>query len=960
MLLPLIHHWPLTTYHSTTRVKIVDFGLARLVEGTTGLTRLGDVLGTPSYMAPEQANGQEVDAGCDLFSLGCVLYRMATGRDAFRGKYVRSILAAVLLKAPTPPRELNPDLPEELAQLIVSLLVKDPADRLASAGEVAGALEALAGQAPQPPGVPGRRVKPVKKAAPPTLVPGGAPPERKRWPVPTAMPEGKATQLGPSGPGTAPPAAAPVPPERWRNLLHSRAFWVGTTLILALVLVLLRFTPAAILIVTNQGQVVVETDRDVVIVLKQEGRPVRELAAQARQIFTVLAGEYEVEIRIRTPQGEEVITKKVTLSRGGSLDLNVGQELAEARLQRLESGGELSPSAIPEEDRVSWLKHLVAVLGTHQQRHDGVFRVAISPDGRWVASAGYYDRLYLWDARSSMRPRATPKVGGAAAVMAFSPDSTTLATSVQLWDLTASKLEEGLPYGFNTNCVAYSPDGRKRVLGTDAKVVLWDQTDPAARERIELKGSQSPIVAVAACRKYVAAASRDKEKAIRLWDVSEAEPKECEPPALPAKSDVYLLAMRPDGKFLAAGIRGGLIRLWRLDGSKATALRSVRHGIEIVFVTFAPDGKTLASATNDIAQIRFWTATAKGLQSKRSAVLPSLGGRHFALRGDGQVMATACGDGTVRLWDLTQPTPAELFPIRGPRGPVTGIVFAPDSKGVAVATLDETRWWKLHGPRQRERGLFPGWRLFPPSFASLVGLTPDGSQLVTSSPKGMTVWSTADARRHLAVLEGHYCARSPKEPLLLIARHDHTGAWIDRYRLAGPAPILEHKVKVPDQHPHGLANLTISPDGLTLAAGSASGKRFLFGLGGGRLSPGPVIASRSGPGPLAFTPDSRTLISSGGKVKLWDLQGKLLFEGFSEFSARLALSPDGKTLATTDGHRYVQLWDYHTRKKLRNLEMPGRVTGVAISPDGRYLATGNGNGTVYIFRLEKLLEGSAK
>jgi hypothetical protein len=122
------------------RVKVLDFGLARLAGGDAGLTGSGVVLGTPSYMAPEQAEG-EVDARADLFSLGCVLYRMATGRLPFPGKTPMAALREVALLDPPPPRQINPDLPEALSRLIECLLSKAPAGRPDSAAVVVQALE---------------------------------------------------------------------------------------------------------------------------------------------------------------------------------------------------------------------------------------------------------------------------------------------------------------------------------------------------------------------------------------------------------------------------------------------------------------------------------------------------------------------------------------------------------------------------------------------------------------------------------------------------------------------------------------------------------------------------------------------------------------------------------------------------------------------------------------------------
>lgn len=126
--------------------RIVDFGVARLgrVAGWS-LTTEGTLVGTPKYMAPEQARGDELDARADLFSLGCVLYRCLTGAPPFDGEHVMAVLAKILLEQAPPIGDRAPDLPRPLAALVTRLLEKDPADRPASADEVVDAFDALDG-----------------------------------------------------------------------------------------------------------------------------------------------------------------------------------------------------------------------------------------------------------------------------------------------------------------------------------------------------------------------------------------------------------------------------------------------------------------------------------------------------------------------------------------------------------------------------------------------------------------------------------------------------------------------------------------------------------------------------------------------------------------------------------------------------------------------------------------------
>ncbi len=125
------------------KVKLLDFGLARQVESEAEVTGSGAMIGTPAYMAPEQAYGKPVDHRCDLFSLGVLLYRLAAGKLPFGGASVMAVLTALATEEPTPVRTLRPDCPTGLADLIHRLLAKDRDKRPATAKAVADELLAL-------------------------------------------------------------------------------------------------------------------------------------------------------------------------------------------------------------------------------------------------------------------------------------------------------------------------------------------------------------------------------------------------------------------------------------------------------------------------------------------------------------------------------------------------------------------------------------------------------------------------------------------------------------------------------------------------------------------------------------------------------------------------------------------------------------------------------------------------
>ena len=131
------------------RVLLTDFGLARAVDDAT-LTRTGIIAGTPQYMSPEQANGDNVDHRSDLFSLGSVLYAMCTGRPPFRAETTFGVLRRIRETSPRPIREINADVPEWFERIVTKLLARDVSERFASADEVAVLLEQCLAHVQQP------------------------------------------------------------------------------------------------------------------------------------------------------------------------------------------------------------------------------------------------------------------------------------------------------------------------------------------------------------------------------------------------------------------------------------------------------------------------------------------------------------------------------------------------------------------------------------------------------------------------------------------------------------------------------------------------------------------------------------------------------------------------------------------------------------------------------------------
>jgi serine/threonine protein kinase/formylglycine-generating enzyme required for sulfatase activity len=291
------------------RVKILDFGLARATAQESGLTQQGAIIGTPAYMAPEQGRGQKVDARCDLWSLGVVLYRLVARRLPFKGADTVSTLLAVATTEPPPPAEISPEVPVGLSCLIMQLLEKEPARRPASADKVAGVLRALEQDEQATQVLP----TPPRKA-----------PQAEAWGdvVPISDDEEDAT-------------VEPVPARRGRKLLLlalGGAVVVGAAVV---AIVLLRPAP--------HGTVHMESDDPKVeIVFDQTGPTVK---GSEKEPITLPAGGH----RLLVKRGDfSFETDKVLIKDGQTLTLKV--EVLRGKIQVSANGQVIGSGVLPPVD----------------------------------------------------------------------------------------------------------------------------------------------------------------------------------------------------------------------------------------------------------------------------------------------------------------------------------------------------------------------------------------------------------------------------------------------------------------------------------------------------------------------------------------------------------------------------------------------------------------------------------
>lgn len=449
------------------RVKILDFGLARDTEDNVRLTTEGTILGTPSYMAPEQAGGGHIDGRADLFSLGSILYRMCTGEPPFKGKDTVSIVLSVVHDEPKPVQELNPQTPPALAQLVHRLLAKKAEDRPASARAVIEALSAIEREL-----LPGNTPSGPTPIAPVTMrASAPSPRSSKRWLSAAAVL--LVAVLAVAGAAVyqnhrhkPPPEDAHGDPSEMPQPVPPPALAVG-----------LDAFDAAHIVPSDryEGQPVelvgvIHEDRGdggelTAIDFSSDGNFLATGGKDGRILIWDLTGSEPTKLRSLAGAGQEVRflqfpRKEQVLVVGygdGMVRIWQATGAKTAKLQEFDTG-------------------VTAPVD-----------YAMTYDGSHLAAANAFS-VSTWKGLTKSKPYRVHSIKGVGGnALAFSPDAARLAVvtgkAVQLWELDSNK-SKNLGKGGST--VAFSPDG-KILLEARAKVVeVWEvHEEPKLRIALE-------------------------------------------------------------------------------------------------------------------------------------------------------------------------------------------------------------------------------------------------------------------------------------------------------------------------------------------------------------------------------------------------------------------------------------------------------------------------------------------
>jgi serine/threonine protein kinase len=431
------------------RVKLTDFGLARIADDVK-LTRTGFVSGTPLYMAPEQAMGESTDPRSDLFSFGAILYEMCAGQPPFQGNSALAILKQITEKKHQPVRELNPDIPEWLAEMVDDLLEKRPEDRYQSATDLAEVLEyAWANMRSSSTDLPAVCQEELKQRS-----------TRNRW-IFAATGTGLLTVgllVGMLLPGFNNSPSAPTSAAEPAAVLTANAGSVWAV----------SFDP-------KSDTVAMAVEDGSVRLWDWPTKSVQSTFDAHRGV--VWSSQFSDDGQFIVTAGDDGLLK--VWGRSSLEPLKVFEHPNAVRGLAIGAGGKLFAG-----DRKGglhvWSRDSSEPLVTAQQP-GAVYAVALSPDGKTLATAGSDKIIRLWNPETLKQKLPLEGHAGPVYGLSFNRSGDRLASAgwdgtIRVWDPTGGKLLNSWEgHGGDIWTIAFSPNGTKLATGgQDGTVKIWE------------------------------------------------------------------------------------------------------------------------------------------------------------------------------------------------------------------------------------------------------------------------------------------------------------------------------------------------------------------------------------------------------------------------------------------------------------------------------------------------------
>ncbi len=881
--------------------KIADFGLAKVIEERGDRTLTGMVLGTPDYMAPEQAEGRvrDIDVTTDIFSLGVMLYEALTGTRPFEGKTRTATLTNVLSKEPIRPRKVRPDLPPDLEAICLKCLAKQGTDRYQSARELADDL--------------------------------------------TAWLEGRPTQ--------ARPVTAAARLVKWgrRNPALALMASLATAAVVALVCVSLFYNVRLQRSVQELRRIVYVADMRAAF---DEWEHSKYAAARAR-----------LDRYLPDSSGEDLRTFPWYLL-DRQLDepyLSITAHPAGVRDVAFSPDGQFLVTC-GDDGHVRWWgadtgKATRAAVGFH---HDSIATtVEISGDGMWLLAA-YEDGMLA--IQSLADPTGAPRfvqLGDAALLHAvFSPSGHRIAIGDRAGMVYLVKTEEGVveqEFSGHTAavwCLAFSPNESQLASGSEDRTILLRNLymEGDVRRLADPSGSMVTGVQFLNNGAQLASCSRNRQQ-VHVWDLNPIETLATHD--LPGSGMAPLwLAASPDEEHLLVACKGGVARIMKPHQSEVQRVL-MGHTRRIYRARFDVSGARVATASAD-GTVRLWHMDTVIARQQRSERNPPY--RDVAFSPDGRFAAAGVTNGGVDVWDARtghylHTLPASVPDTEASYDNYIRLAFSPDGESLTVAgpELPDCRVWNTANGKLVHA---------LPCVAFAATYSEDGREVVTAEANRVRHWDAASGRPirerptecpHPLDIE---CA--PRGNLLAYRSKDTVLSVVD---------TIGGQTRFTIEDDIGVYQWEFSPNGSLLACSLGRSEVVIWDAD--TASYLGTLAGHTAPiTDVSFDPDNRTLATTAadGTLRLWDLRThQLVAERSIPGAASVAFSARRSMLACVGGeHRDRSILSLYSAARLDQAETdlqlelplpqqpdvpyrelfrePASVTQLSRSPDGRLLA----------------------
>lgn len=930
--------------------RITDFGLAKpLSQDRSGvaawgpadrLTLSGCALGSPAYMAPEQASGApDIGPGADVYSLGALLYHLISGRPPFQSDSIAATLRQVMESEPLPPRQLNPSIPVDLQTLCLKCLEKAPARRYPSAQALVDELDRFLAHAPiaaRPLGM-GSRVARFCRRRPAIAALG------------LAVLALLVTILVISSVAALRVAAArdAERQERQRFVTANRELRHAVSLLelqraedafrahdpsvaVAHLAALLRREPTNPVAASRLVSALVDGrwfSRAAPPLRHGSGVRMVAFSPDDRQILSVTRTSW-VHLS-EVPTGR----RQFTLAHEGAV-LSGCYSGDGQRLVTTSADG-CARVWSPADGRL-----LIAPL-----RHEGPVRWAeFSPDSQRVVTASDDQTALIWSAVDGSRLRVLSGHASPVVRAGFSPDGRRLATAtergeVRLWSAESGELMASLAGRVDrVNALAFSPDGRKvAAAGDGGLAMVWSTSDLQAPGLALHHAAWAPVWHITFSPDSQVVLTAAEDATARLWNASTGFPLSA---PLVHEGGVVYAAFSPEGHQVVTTSADISARVWNWRTGQPEG-QPLRHREPVRWAAFTADGQTLVTASDD-ETTQFWNLPPQRHPTREMRHPQEVTAAEFFAAD--QSMFTASWDQTARLWDVRTGEP-----LGAPFQHSAAVLCASLSDDASLAATGcadgSAAVWdlKAHQRMTEIRGHTRAiWSVrFRRDSGAVVTASEDGTARVWRVPSGQPI---TPPLVHQAPVR--FAEFAPDGRTVVTASEDTTAGVWDAQTGVPLTPPLRH-----GDHVKGAR---FSPDGSRIVTASSDNTAKIWDARTGRAVTPPLQHARIVEGAL-FTSDGRRVVtvSQDRTSRVWDARtGQALTPPLLHSSAvsQLALSRDGRRILTATWNSMARVWDVETGLPMSEwFPTGGFPSSIGFDESGLHAVTCSRSGTVLVW-----------